>query len=65
VKVLSPTSGFPAWGPTKGLRIPRDSDLEGQKNLIIGLPRDWGKQTSLLEDTNKVLHAPRPRGKEQ
>ena len=29
---------------TKGLGIPRESVLEGQKNLITGLPQHWGKQ---------------------
>ena len=30
--------------PTKGLGIPRKSDLEGQWDLITRLPQDWGKQ---------------------
>ena len=29
---------------TKGLGIPRESDLEGQQDLIIGLPQGWEKQ---------------------
>jgi len=29
---------------TEGLGIPRESDLEGQQDLITGLPEDWGKQ---------------------
>ena len=29
---------------TKGLGIPRESDLEDQWDLIVGLPEDWGKQ---------------------
>ena len=29
---------------TKGLRVPRESGLEGQWGLIMGLPEDWGKQ---------------------
>ena len=37
-------SGFPAWNPTKGLGIPGKSGLEGQRDLITGLPEDWGKQ---------------------
>ena len=49
----------------KGLGMPRESDFEGQWDLIIGLPQDWGKQTPALEGTNKILHTPRPRGKEQ
>ena len=37
--------------PTKGLRIPRESDFEGQWDLITELPQDrvqrdsWGAQT--------------------
>ena len=27
-----------------GLGIPKESDLEGQQALIIGLAQDWGKQ---------------------
>ena len=50
--------------PTKGLGIPRESGLEGQWDLIRGLPEYWGKQTPVLEGTNKILHAPRPRGEE-
>lgn len=45
--------------PTKGLGIPRESDLESQWDLIIGLLQDWGKQTSLLEGA--VSCALRPR----
>ena len=29
---------------TKELGIPRESGLQGQWALIIGLPQDWGKQ---------------------
>ena len=65
VKVLSPTSGFPAWDLTKGLETPRESDLESQWDLITGVPQDWAKQTPVLEGTNKILWALRPRGKEQ
>ena len=50
---------------TKGLGIPRESGLEGQRNLIMGFPQDWEKQTPALEGMNKTLHAPRARGKEQ
>ena len=45
--------------------IPRESDPEGQWDLIIGLPQDFGEQTRVLEGTNKILHTPRPRGEEQ
>ena len=30
--------------PTKGLGIPRKSDHEGQRHLIIRLPQKWGEQ---------------------
>ena len=45
-------------GLAQGLGIPRDSDFEGQHDLITGLPQDWDKQK---------LHSwrARPRGKEQ
>ena len=51
--------------PTKGLGIPRKSDLEGQWDLITRLPQDWEKQTPVLESTNKILCIPRHRGKEK
>ena len=51
--------------PTEGLGIPRESELEGQWDLIIRLPQDWGKQTPVLEGTDKILRVPRSRGKEQ
>jgi len=44
VKVLNPTSGFPAWGSEKGLGIRRESSPEGHQDCITGLPQDWGKQ---------------------
>ena len=48
---------------TKGLGIPGESDLEGQWDLITRLPQAWGKQTPVLEGTNKTLYTPRLRGK--
>ena len=51
-------SGFLVWGTNIGTGNPRESDLECQRDLNIGLPQDW-------ENTNKILHAPRPRRKEQ
>ena len=65
MKVLNPKSHFSAWGFDKGATISRESDLEGQWHLIIGLPQDWGKQTPVLKDRNKILPTPRPRGEEQ
>ena len=50
----------------KGLGIPRESDFESQWDLITELSKNWGKQeTTLLEDTNKLLCVPRPRATEQ
>ena len=50
--------------PAKGPEIPKESDFEGQCDLIAALMQDWGKQR-LSEDTNKILCAPGPRRKEQ
>ena len=51
--------------PKKELGIPKETDLEGQRDLITRLPYGWGKQTPVLEGTNKILCTPRPRGKDQ
>ena len=40
MKALSPTSGC----PSRGLAVPRESELEVQRDWIAGFPRDWGKQ---------------------
>ena len=44
MKILNPISGFPAGNLTKGVGIPRESDLEGKWDLILDFPQDWGKQ---------------------
>ena len=44
VKVLSPTSGFQTRGFGNGRRNPRETDFEGQQDLITGLWQGWGKQ---------------------
>ena len=41
------------WDPAKG--TPRETDFEGQQDLIIEFPQDWGKER-LLESTNKILY---------
>ena len=51
--------------PTKGLGIPRDSDPEGQWDLIIRLPQDWGNRSSSLERHRQNQSTQRLRGKEQ
>jgi len=63
MKVLGPTTDFPTWGSTKGLRTPREFDFEGQWDLITELPQDW--RNGHLEGTNKTLCTPGPRRKEQ
>ena len=65
MKVLSPMSDFPVWGSSK-----RTGNLQGiwlwrEEGLITGLSQSWGKQIPLLERTNKILHVPGHRGKEQ
>ena len=62
----TPRQGSQPGDLTKGLGIPRESDLEGQWDLITGLSQDWGEtETPVLEGTNKIVHTPRPRGEEQ
>ena len=64
MKVQNPKSGYPAWGPDKGTGNPRESDLEGQRDLTTRAPLgETG--TPVLEGTHKTLHAPRLRGKGQ
>ena len=50
--------------PTKGLGIPRKSDLEGHQDLITGLPQDLGKQRlqSCRAQTNLVHTKPQRKG---
>jgi len=40
------------------LGIPRESDLEGQQDLITRLPQDWGKQRlqSWRAQTKPCMH---------
>ena len=40
----TPRQAFQLDDLTKGLGIPKESDLEAQWDLIIKLPQDWGKQ---------------------
>ena len=54
---------FQPGDPTEGLGITRESDLEGQWDLIIRLPQDWGKDSS-LGGHQQILHTPRLRGKD-
>ena len=52
-KVLGPNQTFKPGDPTQGLRMSRESDFEGQWDLMTELPQDWEKQR-LLESTNKT-----------
>ena len=63
---------FKFWGPqqisqpgnpAKEMRSPRESDFEGQWDLITERPQEWGNR--LLEGTNKTFCGPRPNRKEQ
>ena len=51
----------------KGLGIPRESDFEGQWDLITGLPQDWGGggRYSTLGGYKQNLVCTKIRGKEQ
>ena len=40
----TPSQASQPGHPTKGLGFLRESGLQGQQDLIIGLPEDWGKQ---------------------
>ena len=64
-RLWTPLQSSQPGDPSKGLRIPRKSDLEGQQHLIIRLPQDWGKETPVPKGTNKTLHVLRLKGEEQ
>ena len=63
---MNPTSGFPAWGSDKGTGNPqgiwswRPVGFDCKTSTGLGVT-----ETPVLEDTNKILSAPRLRGKEQ
>ena len=43
---------------------PRESDFEGQWELIAGIPQDWGEnETPLMEGAHKFSCTPGPREK--
>ena len=66
VKVLSFTSGFPAWisgkgtGNLQGTCLWRRAGFDYRISTGLGEP-----ETPFLEGTNKILCAPRSKGKEQ
>lgn len=55
MKVRNLRSGFPAWGPKKGLGIPREFRLKGQWDLITRLLQDW-KRTDLGGHKQTLVH---------
>ena len=66
MKVLNSTSGFTAWGSDKGTGNPHASRPCGTVGFDYRTSRGLGKrETPVLESTNKILHIPRQRGKEQ
>ena len=66
VKVMSPTSGFPAWGSDKrtgnpqGIWTWRPVGFDCKTFTGPGV-----KETPVLEGTNKTLYSPNLRGKDQ
>ena len=63
MEVLSPISGFPAWGSDKGTGNPRESGLEGLQDLIIGLPKERETDSSLGDRKNFCIRKdPEERG---
>ena len=66
VKVLSPTSGFPAWGSGNRSRNPQRSWLWRPAGFDCRTSTGLRKtETQLVESTHKVLCTPRPKEKEQ
>ena len=66
VKVLNPMSAFPAWGSDKGTGNPQGSWPCRPVGLDYRTSRGLGEtETPVLEDTKKLLHTLRPKGKEQ
>ena len=66
MKVLNPMSGFPAWGYNKGTGNSQGIWPWSPGGFDYRTSTGLGEtETPVLEDTNKTLHAPRLRGKEQ
>jgi len=65
-KVLDLTPGFLAWGSDKGTGNPHAIRPCRTAGFDYRTSRGLGKrETPVLESTNKILHIPRRRGKEQ
>ena len=56
MKVLGSTADFPTWGSSKGLNIPRESDFEGQQDLITEFPQAWGSRDSWRKQRKPCVH---------
>ena len=67
VKVLSPMSGFLAWRSKKGSNNPQGTWPWRPVGFEYRTATGLGKMETppVLEGTNKILHTPRPRRKEQ
>ena len=66
MQVLSPTSGFPAWGSGNGRRNFQRIRLWRLVGIDCRTSRGLGEtETLLLEGTHKIVCASGPRGKEQ
>ena len=66
MKVLNPTSGFPAWGSNKGTWNPLGIWPWGPAGFDCRPSRGLkDTDTPGLEGTNKIFCAPRPRGEQQ
>ena len=53
----APSQASQPEGPAKGPGIPRESDLEGQWDLVTRLPQDWGKIDSTPEGGGLVANS--------
>ena len=64
-KFWAPSQASQTGDPEKWLGIPRESDFEGQWDLITGLPQDWENKRlhSWRAQTKSCAH--QDRGKEQ
>ena len=66
MKVLNPTSGFPAWGSEKGTGNPQGIWPWGPAEFDYKPSRGLSEtETPVLEGTQKNLHASKPIAKEQ
>ena len=53
-KFSAPQQTSQSGDPAKGLSIPRQSDFDGQWDLITELPKQWGNRDSWRAQTNLV-----------